>query len=234
MKTWIGVSICAVTMAGCAAPQFRTRLVPFDGGRPSVPAEQAEAICRARAQAAYAGTRGAAQADLQARNNRVTSYNCSTYGQANAYGNTAYYSGSTNCAPVTASPYGGKYGALIALGDVLNVEGAAADAHNSVLSGCVAEYGYRLTRYCVANCGDGAATTSAANRSPATSSTPMAGASYTPTPGRSMMTEARESNSAELCYRYTYHPDESVKMYSKRVLDERRVNCEAGRVTSSQ
>ena len=152
MRTLI-LLLISLASAGCAVPQYRNRLVAYPGTTPNMPARQVADICNAQSRVAYAQARSAAQAQLDARNNQVTGYNCATYGQASSYGNYASYSGNTNCAPVTANPYGGKYGVVAAIGDAAGVEAQAMDAERNVLAACAARYGYSLQRYCAANCG---------------------------------------------------------------------------------
>jgi len=205
-------------VTGCAMPQYRARLVAFPGAKPQMPASQVQAICQAQAQGARASAKGSAQARIDAQNNRVTGYNCATYGQASAHGNHANYSGATNCAAVTANPYGGKYGALAAVGDGLSIAADGSQAYNTALRGCAAQHGYQIERYCVANCGD-----SSHRSSFSPTATPTAGGG---TP--SQLSAARSSSNAELCYIVATSKDESVQVYSQRVLAERKFTCERG------
>jgi hypothetical protein len=228
------VILIACVLSGCATPQYRTRFVAFAGAAPSMPAAQVEAICRAQAEGAYAQARSAAQGQLNARNNQVTGYNCSTYGQANAYGNSATYNGSTNCTAQTANNYGGKYGAFVALGDAAGVEGAAINAHNSVLSGCAAQQGYRLEKYCVANCGDSGSYRPVSQSVTTTPSSSSSVITETPINATStgILTEAdlRAAPDASLCYRSYYHGQEKDRELAARLLRERGVICERGTV----
>lgn len=82
----------------------------------------------------------AKQQIIQSRT-QAPSINCSTSG--NVYGGG--YSSSTNCTQApTITPYVGDYD--------YRVTSAGDNARNIVLSGCLAEYGWRAERYCVQNC----------------------------------------------------------------------------------
>lgn len=212
MRIFACTAGCAI-MCGCAVPQYQTYFRPFDGANLSVPAGQAEAICRSEARGIYAETSSAGQAQLDARNNRVTGYNCATTGQANAYGNTAYYSGNTNCAPVTANPYRGKYGGLAALGDALAIQGQAFDAQAAALSGCMARYGYSVQRRCIANCAGGGYATSG-------DSAPGPGA------GLGLSNE-------ELCAWARGYPNAEAGRTASKALKERGAACDVGSVTQT-
>jgi hypothetical protein len=157
MRAWI-LLIGAAAVAGCAVPQYQSRLVPYSGAPPSVSAQQVMDICRGHANTAGAHAHSAAQAQLDARNNQVTGYNCNTSGQVQASGGgRATYSSNTNCAPTYPNNYGGKYGWAAALGDSLAVSGQGDAARENVFSTCAAQNGYRVERYCVSNCGTHAA-----------------------------------------------------------------------------
>jgi hypothetical protein len=210
MRTMIAVVVICCGLVGCAVPQYQKRLVPYEGTRPQMPAAQVVDICNAQARNAYSSASAQAQAQLDARNNQVTGYNCSTYGQANSFGYNTNYSGTTNCAAVTANPYGGKYGGFAALGDSLGVAAHAAEAQNNVLVACAAQYGYRIESYCVANCGG---PQSAASPGPPKVATPQA--TYSP------------PSNAELCQRLVDWPSTGIAIRAERELSARGVKCPA-------
>jgi hypothetical protein len=214
-------------IAGCAVPQYRSRLVPYDGSQPRISAQQVIDICGARAQAAYAQANAAAQGQIDARNNQVTGYNCNTYGQASAYGNYATYSGNTNCSPVTANPYGGKYGGLLALGESLSVQGQSERARDRALTSCAAEHGYRIERQCVANCPGQSVAVSREAVVPA--AIRQSSANDAPSAPLTASEKAQITN-GELCYRFEFQRNARAKEEARLLLVERGVSCVDGRV----
>lgn len=139
--TLIAVSL---VMAGCALPQYETRLAPLVSN-PSAPQSQAVAICAPEAQLASANARANAQANIDNRNNRVTGYDCNTQG----YASNQSYRSNTSCTPTTAVDYRGPAGAMY---DAQDVNNAGNRVGAAVLQSCLARLGWRTEQYCVKNC----------------------------------------------------------------------------------
>lgn len=227
MRSLLLAIVVPVVVSGCAVPQYRSRLVPYEGTQPRISAQQVIDICSTRAQAAYAQANATAQGQIDARNNQVTGYNCNTYGQANAYGNYATYSGNTNCSAVTANPYGGKYGGLLALGESLGVQAQSEGARDRALVGCAAEHGYRIERHCVANCPGQSVGASRERVVPAAlRATPTNSSSSAPLTA----TEKAQITNSELCYRFEFQRDLRAKEEARQLLAARGVSCVDGRV----
>ena len=139
MKLLLAVTACALT-AGCGSmPRYQTRPVAIVAN-PSIPAEQAKAICLPRARAEAARAQAAAQAQVRADRDRVTGYRCTT----DRYGNRS----TTDCTPQTGGTGGFSEGLNQALAPRLAYDETGA----AVFTSCIAEYGWATERVCVQNC----------------------------------------------------------------------------------
>jgi len=139
-KILVAVAAAAL-LSGCALPRYQTRLVSITDN-PSAPSEQAAAICGPRAQMAYQRAASEAKQRIVQSQTQAPTYNCNTSGNVQGGGQ---YNSSTNCTqnptyPVAVSDYDYR------------VKSAGNNARDVVLSGCLAEYGWRAEQYCVQNC----------------------------------------------------------------------------------
>jgi hypothetical protein len=132
----------AFVLGGCAIPQYSTRMVPFSAS-PQASRDQAIAICRPQAQLAATQARNDAQARANAQNSQFTTYNCTTTGT----GPNGYRTYSSNCAPQPGGP-----SPLAAFAQGMDIGASGDNAATAVLTSCLAQYGWRLEQYCIANC----------------------------------------------------------------------------------
>ena len=118
----IAVAALLLGVAGCARPQYETRMVPL-GSPHATDAEQAESICRPQAEMAAANVRDNAQKEENYRAAQTTE---------GAYLDTGALS--------------------LGYETTKAVNRAYSSAFNSAFESCLAQYGWRLERHCVQNC----------------------------------------------------------------------------------
>lgn len=130
-------SLIVLAVTGCATPRYQNRIFPLSSS-PSVPLEQAKAIC---------GPRATIAAQQAANNARAASHNAQPYKCDSSQNGVGGYS--TTCNQEAPSGLGGG---LMALADSNTANDAGRRAGEIVVKGCMAEYGWGMQRRCVENC----------------------------------------------------------------------------------
>jgi len=116
------VVVLVIGLAGCAHPQYESRMVPFNSN-PSTSADQADSICRPQAQMAASKARANAQVNANYQRQRAAQ--------------TPYLDSGSFSSGYESSR---------------SVREAYSETFNTIYESCLSQYGWRIDRYCVKNC----------------------------------------------------------------------------------